>query len=142
MKAWKKNIILGLVIILLVGCSFFIGSWYGFWSGINRIFEEKATSEGNFKVVILRDIRKGKSDEATKLLEMSLDGDILVYNSYSEMSSSIFDRIFDHYAPVARNQYGPNFMKSIAKYRKEYPSNAEPDIKRHIEEILAKFSEK
>jgi len=138
MKAWKKNFILVLIVIFLVAGSFYAGGYFGFYAGLNWNKEENAAANGSNTVGILRDLRKGKPDEAILLLESSLNVNIVEYDSYSKIGSSIFD----HYLPLPRNNYGPKFMSNIAKYRKEYPSNAEPFIKRHTEEILAKFGEK
>jgi len=139
MKPWKKNLILALVVIFAVVSSFFIGSWKGFYAGLNWNREEDAALNGSIQATLLKKIRQQKIDDAIKMLESSLDSNIVTYWAYS---LKINKSIFDHYAPVARNQYGPNFMKNIAKYRKEYPSRADPYGKALIDKTLAEFDQK
>lgn len=132
MKKWQKITLKIVLALCLITVSLICGFVFGWLSGTKDTFYMSSLKDGITTVSVLRDIRNGKNEDAIKLLEITLDKDIV------EHSSSKTYHILGLF-PILPN-WGAPMMSTIAKYRKEYPTQiTDATVKKKIEKILASY---
>ncbi len=130
MKRWIKIVIGVVVVICLMVGAFYVGGVVGFMTGSSHKTGITAAVDGVTTVVILRDIREGRTDSAVKLLETILDTKIIAHELLVEEGYSPFDIL-------RMNHDTGKFMVFIAKHRKEYPRESPHGSV--IEELLSEY---
>lgn len=101
--------------------SYKIGQSTGFSRGYLYQTVYSASSRAHNKVIILKRLRSGETESAIDLLEMILDGDIVIHR----------ENINSGNPPIPYSSIFPNISESekklmvkVAKYRKEHPSTS------------------
>lgn len=140
MKIKKGTIWIGIVVLLALIGSFYIGGVIGFNEGTGAM-EYLHGADAYYTVSILKRIREGKDDRAIFLLEGKLDRQLFDLGHFDSYKTSIFYPASYHLMKKdGKNLYG--LMKKVAEYRKKYPSRVQQGPgTRVIRETLKKYGQ-
>ena len=131
----KFAFILGLVLIAVALVA--AGWWLGFRErylteayAITTL--DKQITDASLKVMLLNQIDSGRPDEARKMLQLDLDGDILVIDSLMD------------YSDARSRDLARKVFARIAAYRAKYPANETndmPEVDAKISDILRRANQ-
>lgn len=132
-----KKIALTILGFVSVGAVVYGAGVLGYLVGGPQYAARFAPGEALYTIAVLKQLRKGETEEAIELLEARVDSHIIDHSTFDADLAKWLDIM----GPIYKLN-SSQLMIKIAKYRADYPSEAaDPEVREHINSHLRSYSQ-
>jgi hypothetical protein len=130
----RRAIAVGVGIAAGAGVAFCAGLVVGWFSAWGDVLGLKAPASAAYSVAALKELRRGNSDQALSMLELSLDGYFIDRWAFDQSKHPIASRVW----PGDTERV---LMARAARYRLEHPSeHPDADVRLAICEVATRYA--